>query len=282
MKAHKVRITAQKVDELMALFRAMPTEPIGAHLSDEEFIGYAMQTLRQEDVSRIDEHLATCPDCTVEVERLLEGAEAWSGEQGEQRLARLRDRMYETLPESPTLLGLQVIAAIAFTAKRLAHTQRQGPRFKTTGKLFQYWLHADLTCVLSEDVHSLVFSVDTTDASYDKALTRFALVDADTAEEHVAGLLVLHPDPINEGRYIASARLDDDVRLPEHCQPQLAFVALDGTQPLDREVLLTAVSAATKAADRQAWCTWAQQEVKAGRLPHDVAEAIRQCAAGTQ
>lgn len=96
MKTRKIRVTAKKIDELMTLFRAMPAEPVGAHLSDDEFIGYATEALSTEEMQRIDEHLASCLDCTVEIERLLETSKVWQGEQGKQRLAALRQRVFGT------------------------------------------------------------------------------------------------------------------------------------------------------------------------------------------
>jgi hypothetical protein len=93
MKSRRIPVTAKKVDELMALFRALPTEPVGEHLSDDELIGCAMGTLPAEQVAHLGVHLDSCLDCAAEVERLLEAAEAWRGEEGKQRLAALRERL---------------------------------------------------------------------------------------------------------------------------------------------------------------------------------------------
>jgi anti-sigma factor RsiW len=103
MKTRKIQLTAKKVDELMALFRAVPAEPVGDHLSDEEFIGYAMETLTTKEVQRVDEHLASCPDCAAEMEPLVAASEVWRGEPGKQRLAALRERLQPVTPPAPAL-----------------------------------------------------------------------------------------------------------------------------------------------------------------------------------
>jgi len=43
---------------------------VGDHLSDEEFVKYAMDEVSVEERDKIDRHLCTCWECTVEVERL--------------------------------------------------------------------------------------------------------------------------------------------------------------------------------------------------------------------
>ena len=76
--------------------RTLPAEPVGEHLSDDEFISYSMEMLPEEEVERVDAHLASCPDCAEQMEQLLEASEAWSGEQGKQRFATLRQRVLES------------------------------------------------------------------------------------------------------------------------------------------------------------------------------------------
>jgi hypothetical protein len=93
MKTEKIRVTANQLAKLMDDLRALPPVPVGDCLSDDEFIGYATETLSAEQVERLDKHLGSCPACATEMERLLQGAEAWSGEQGTQRLAALEARV---------------------------------------------------------------------------------------------------------------------------------------------------------------------------------------------
>lgn len=86
----KLQVTTNQLDKLIAEIRALPGKPVGDHLfSDDEFISYAMETLEPQQIERIDAHLASCPECATEMERLVEAAEVWRGEQGEQRLAAL-------------------------------------------------------------------------------------------------------------------------------------------------------------------------------------------------
>lgn len=98
MKSRKIRVRTNQVDRLLADVGDLPSQPVGDHLSDDEFIGLAMETLPAQQVERIDTHLAACPDCAMEMERLLEAAEAWRGEPGKQRLAALRERLIGPLP----------------------------------------------------------------------------------------------------------------------------------------------------------------------------------------
>jgi hypothetical protein len=103
MKTRKTQVTTTQVDRLLGDIRARPAQPVGDHLSDDECIGYAMETLPAEQVARVDTHLAACPDCAIEMERLLEASEAWCGEPGKQRLAALRERLIGQLPTSEQL-----------------------------------------------------------------------------------------------------------------------------------------------------------------------------------
>jgi len=96
MKTRKIQMTTKQLDRLMTDIHAALTEPVGDHLSDDEFIGYAMETLTAEEVQRIDEHLASCADCAEGMEQLVAASEVWRGEQGEQRLAALRQRAFGT------------------------------------------------------------------------------------------------------------------------------------------------------------------------------------------
>ncbi len=75
------KVTPQKTDELMKLFADMPSELIGDHLTDEEFIGYSMKTLTAQEIERVDAHLDSCPRCAIEMERLQEAAESWKQEE---------------------------------------------------------------------------------------------------------------------------------------------------------------------------------------------------------
>jgi hypothetical protein len=175
------------------------------------------------------------------------------------------------------VVWFSVIASATFAAHRLSRVRTRGAHFKTGEKLFHDWTSEEgITCVLSEEERGLVFTVDTTGQSHNGLLVRFALADGETGDECATGLLVLHLDPFNEGHYVASARLDDEVVLPENCQPRLDFVELGSAQSPVGEVLLNAVSSADEDADRKAWRDWAKREESAGRLSKELVEAIRQ------
>jgi hypothetical protein len=111
MNERKIKVTADQVDRLLSDVRASQTAPIGDHLSDDESIGYAMGSLTADEVQRVDEHLASCPDCAAEAERLLSASDVWSGQQGASRLASLQGRVRkeietEVVPEMDRPISL--------------------------------------------------------------------------------------------------------------------------------------------------------------------------------
>ena len=264
-------MTAEQGTRLFDDLWALPEEPVGPHVADEAFMQYALERLSHDDVQSVDVHLASCLDCTTIMCQLLDVADAWRSQQGQQGRASLQAYIRTAL--LTVRQQLVVTRVLVCTAIALART-RKGWGF-ATDTVFEHWVIEDFICVLSEDAQGFVFSVDTTNATYQERLIRFALGDAETGEEHLAELLVLHPDPIEEGHFVASARLDD-VTLPTHCQPRLAVVAVSSVQPQVVEMMLRAVSAAHEERDRQAWDIWAQRAVQAQHLPQEVAEAIRQ------
>lgn len=97
----KIPVTAQKVSQLMTLFAAPPAS---SHLSDDELIGYAMQTLHSSDVPQVEAHLALCEECMVEVQQLLSAAPTWQGKTGEKRLTALRERVFAEMGLAPDSL----------------------------------------------------------------------------------------------------------------------------------------------------------------------------------
>lgn len=268
-----IRVAGEQIDRLLEDVLNLPTTPIGEHMSDDECVGYVLGTLAARDIDQIDEHLLSCFDCTAVMERLLAAADAWQGEAAAQQLLHTRESLRTTLHLARTQLWWQVVGVVVFSAAHLARTRRQGMRFQAD-TLYQHWVSDELTCILAEDAEGFVFSVDTTDDQYADVVLRFALADAAMDEERVSGLLAMHPDPLNTGHYVAAARLTPDVTLPELCQPRLARLNLDASQPFNEETLSAAVAASYEEMDRQAWRDWAQREADAGRLPPAMAEAI--------
>lgn len=92
MKTRKIQVTGKKMDELTVFFRTPVVEPVGDHLSDDECLDYAAEILTSAETNRMDEHLASCPDCTARMEECVTAAQAWQGEDGKQRLAGVRQR----------------------------------------------------------------------------------------------------------------------------------------------------------------------------------------------
>ena len=92
MRIRKVKVTKEKLDNLVFALHNIPTAIMGDHLTDDEFIRYVREELSEEESDRIDTHLESCDECATEAERLTEGSNAWYGEQGKKRLAAFRSR----------------------------------------------------------------------------------------------------------------------------------------------------------------------------------------------
>ncbi|MGE0821746.1 MAG: hypothetical protein AB7G75_11000 [Candidatus Binatia bacterium] len=253
------------------------------HLHDAELDAYRESESNHNDLmrARAHTHLQLCRICELRLEQLTE-------EKSE--IAHLEMTANETgpavvEPQRPTpppqeayaLARLHAALMVTFAVARLSRRSRRVQYRTKSSRLYQDWRDQDgFSCILSEDKQSFLFTVDTTEASHNGAVVHFALVEHDTQEERASGLLVLHPDPVAEGRYVASVRLGEEVILPEQCQPRLKIVAR-GT-PFNPDELSTAVHAARDEADLQAWHEWAKQEEQAGRLPSEVAATIYESA----
>lgn len=106
MKRH-VRPKAKQAERLLTDLHALTPPPTtGDHLSDEAFVNYITETMTAEDLERADQHLATCPECSTQMEKLLTASQAWEGEQGTQHLAELRAQILAppSTPHPPDLL----------------------------------------------------------------------------------------------------------------------------------------------------------------------------------
>ncbi len=104
MSQRRIQATPQQAKQLLDDVRARVAGPPGDHLAAEEFVSYALETLDPEQTQRVDEHLATCVDCTTRLEKFLQTSEAWRGAQGAERLAALRARVAVATPPPPTWL----------------------------------------------------------------------------------------------------------------------------------------------------------------------------------
>lgn len=100
----KIRPKAEQAKRLLTDLHALPTQPIGDHLSDEACSRYAAETMTAAEIELADQHLATCPECATRLEKLLDAFQGWEGEQGTQRLADLRAKMLTPATPSPDLL----------------------------------------------------------------------------------------------------------------------------------------------------------------------------------
>ena len=65
------RVKKEEVNALIESIKAMPPEPEGPHLTDDEFIEYTGGSLPLAKVARIDRHIESCAACCDEMEFLL-------------------------------------------------------------------------------------------------------------------------------------------------------------------------------------------------------------------
>ncbi len=105
MKTQKITMNEQQLEQVAESLRATLSNSLTPCLTDEEFVEYTMALLSHDDTRRIRDHLASCEECAEEANRLVEGASAWQGKQGEQRLTALRQKIESqwTLATPPAL-----------------------------------------------------------------------------------------------------------------------------------------------------------------------------------
>ena len=64
-----------QLNQALERVRSIPSEPVGGHLSETEFIAYASDEACGDLFIRIDRHLASCPRCCSQMERLATNLE---------------------------------------------------------------------------------------------------------------------------------------------------------------------------------------------------------------
>lgn len=109
MKTKNDREKAQRLSELVKNILNRPDQPVGEHLSEKELVDYVMETLKEEAIRRVEQHLDSCLECATYMGRQLEAYEVWSGEQGKQQLTELRAQILETPPKPPEVYSLPQI-----------------------------------------------------------------------------------------------------------------------------------------------------------------------------
>ena len=149
--------------------------------------------------------MASCLDCTTKLCSLLDVADAWRSQQGQHERAALQEYIRTALV---TVQQRLVVTRVLVGTAIVLSKRRKGLELHT-GSTLEFWTLEDCVCVLSEDLQGFILSVDTKNAAYNEALVRFSLVEAESGEEHVAGLLLLHPHPLDDSHFVASARLED-------------------------------------------------------------------------
>lgn len=114
MSGHKIKVSSAKLAEILKVAMTAPSANAD-HLGDEEFASYASEMLSDDGVKRIDNHLASCPDCCRSMEELLAAPETWRNLDGPAQVAKIRSRIKSEEPAMPSpkqLLSKAVSAAL--------------------------------------------------------------------------------------------------------------------------------------------------------------------------
>src|SRR5688572_13740632 len=90
MQDPKTPLNPAQVQNVLKELFDREARPGGAHLSDADAIAYVQQSLPPEDAARLEQHMESCPECALSIERLLEAADFYSSAAGVERLAAMR------------------------------------------------------------------------------------------------------------------------------------------------------------------------------------------------
>jgi CDP-paratose 2-epimerase len=61
----------EQIEALLESFERLTLAPTGHHLTEDEFISYVSGDMKEEVATRIDHHLSSCEECSIEMERLF-------------------------------------------------------------------------------------------------------------------------------------------------------------------------------------------------------------------
>jgi hypothetical protein len=107
MKQRESQVSAHQLERLRKELHSALTLSVDEHLSDEESIDYVMELLTEDEMARVDAHLASCPSCTAEMEHLYAVSQEWQGETGQEyRAALAEDRLRSVAPQPKEVAGV--------------------------------------------------------------------------------------------------------------------------------------------------------------------------------
>jgi hypothetical protein len=135
-----VRVTARRLDDLLKEVENVPETPVGEHLDDDQLFAYANNEITEGDRAPVERHLASCGDCSSQVEDLIEAAAPWRGPAGEARLhafvAKIRaarEEKPDVVPdETPSKRDRAAAAILSFSAGRRAFAAQVGGAFSSS------------------------------------------------------------------------------------------------------------------------------------------------------
>jgi len=118
MKAdHTTHLTEKQLRRLVDYVFAVPSEGVGGHLKDSDCSAYAQETLSHAEMHRIDQHLSSCPECAVKMERFhADGATRQEGT----KVTRMTEGAQPGLGSPSALPGIEPEAVEALL-DRLRH-----------------------------------------------------------------------------------------------------------------------------------------------------------------
>jgi hypothetical protein len=140
MTPKQIKATAGQVRQLLDDVTRVPSTVLGDHLTDGQFVAASMDPpeLERDVLAQVEQHLASCSECSDRMEHLLTVSEAWRGPAGEQRLAEVSQRIRDQfVAATPTVTDV-VASAVARLAEWLGQLpQRSAALGAVAGASFE-------------------------------------------------------------------------------------------------------------------------------------------------
>jgi len=91
--ATEIPLNPELAEKLIRQVLCLPASPVGPHLDDADFVDYEGGLFSASEQLRIDDHLASCADCSTKMLNFYDVMTDWEGPEGEQRIGLLRQRL---------------------------------------------------------------------------------------------------------------------------------------------------------------------------------------------
>lgn len=132
----KFKLTPEASRQLVREVYAIPSEPVGNHLREEDYVAYVLEDLEGEELQRVDAHIASCEECCSKMEETIHAFDAWVEHLKEQHEAK--KRVAEVRPS--VIDWLRRVLTQQFAVARTSTSSRTIEDFKTPDGLFHFRL----------------------------------------------------------------------------------------------------------------------------------------------